>query len=114
MIIIQHGSKYRTLYAHMSRYADSTSVGSYIKQGQVIGYVGSTGLSTGPHLHYEFHVNGRHRDPLQYDMPKGQPIPEQYKVSFQSVVDEFSKRLTSIDAPQVEYRPSTRQTASSQ
>ena len=114
MIIIQHGSKYRTLYAHMSRYADGTSVGSYVKQGQVIGFVGSTGLSTGPHLHYEFHVNGRHRDPLQYDMPKGQPIPEQYKVAFQTVVDEFSKRLASIDAPQVEYRPSTVQTASSQ
>ena len=114
MIIIQHGSKFRTLYAHMSRYADGTSVGNYIKQGQVIGYVGSTGLSTGPHLHYEFHVNGRHRDPLQYDMPKGQPIPEQYKVAFQTVVDEFSKRLASIDAPQVEYRPSTVQTASSQ
>ncbi|MYD78578.1 MAG: peptidoglycan DD-metalloendopeptidase family protein, partial [Gammaproteobacteria bacterium] len=114
MIVIQHGSKYRTLYAHMSRYADGTSVGSYVKQGQVIGYVGSTGLSTGPHLHYEFHVNGRHRDPLQYDMPKGQPIPEQYKIAFQAVVNEFSKRLASIDAPQVEYRPSTHQTASSQ
>ena len=114
MIVIQHGSKYRTLYAHMSRYADGTSVGSYVKQGQVIGYVGSTGLSTGPHLHYEFHVNGRHRDPLQYDMPKGQPIPEQYKIAFQSVVNEFSKRLASIDVPQVEYRPSTHQTASSQ
>lgn len=114
MIVIQHGSKYRTLYAHMSRFADGTSVGSYIKQGQVIGYVGSTGLSTGPHLHYEFHVNGRHRDPLQYDMPKGQPIPEQYKIAFQAVVNEFSNRLASIDAPQVEYRPSTVQTASSQ
>ncbi len=114
MIIIQHGSKYRTLYAHMSRYADSTSVGSYVKQGQVIGFVGSSGLSTGPHLHYEFHVNGRHRDPLQYDMPKGQPIPDQFKGAFQVVVDEFSKRLASIDAPQVEYRPSTHQTASSQ
>lgn len=114
MIVIQHGGKYRTLYAHMSRYADGTSVGSYVKQGQVIGYVGSSGLSTGPHLHYEFHVNGRHRDPLQYDMPKGQPIPEQYKVAFQAVVDEFSKRLASIDAPQVEYRPSTHKTASTQ
>ncbi len=114
MIVVQHGSKYRTLYAHMSRYADGSSVGSYVKQGQVIGYVGSSGLSTGPHLHYEFHVNGRHRDPLQYDMPKGQPIPEQYKVAFQAVVDDFSKRLASIDAPQVEYRPSSHQTASSQ
>ena len=114
MIIVQHGSKYRTLYAHMSRYADGTSVGSYVKQGQVIGYVGSTGLSTGPHLHYEFHVNGRHRDPLQYDMPKGQPIPEQYKIAFQTVVNEFSYRLATIDAPQVEYRPPHHQTASSQ
>lgn len=114
MIVIKHGNTYRTVYAHMSRFAEGTNVGNYVKQGQVIGYVGSTGLSTGPHLHYEFHVNGKHRDPLNYDMPKGEPIAEDYQSDFQLQVDEFSRRLASIDEPQVEYRPTSVQTANSQ
>ncbi len=114
LITLQHGSQYRTLYAHMSRFAEGTSIGSFVKQGQVIGYVGSTGLSTGPHLHYEFHVNGRHRDPLTYDMPKGEPIAEEYRDRFLAVVDDFTHRLASIDEPQVDYRPPVAQTASSQ
>ena len=63
-IIIQHGSKYSTLYAHLSRYASNLKQGSRVQQGQIIGYVGSSGLATGPHLHYEFRVNGVHRNPL--------------------------------------------------
>ncbi len=114
MIVLQHGSQYRTLYAHMSRFAEGTRKGSFIKQGQVIGYVGSTGMSTGPHLHYEFHVNGKHRDPLTYDMPKGEPISDEYRDTFMGVVDEFSQRLASIGVPQVEYRPPPVRTASSQ
>ena len=114
MIVLQHGKQYRTVYAHMSRFAEGSNIGNYVKQGQVIGYVGSTGLSTGPHLHYEFHVNGKHRDPLNYDMPSGEPIPDEYQSAFQLQVDELSRRLASIDEPQVEYRPTTVQTASSQ
>ncbi len=112
-IVLQHGSQYRTVYAHMSRFAKGTKVGTYVEQGQVIGYVGSTGVSTGPHLHYEFHVNGKHRDPLTYDMPKGEPIAEEYAESFQVTVNEYAQRLASIDEPQVEYRPTaTQQTVS--
>ena len=114
MIVLQHGKQYRTVYAHMSRFAEGSNIGNYVKQGQVIGYVGSTGLSTGPHLHYEFHVNGKHRDPLNFDMPSGEPIPDEYQSAFQLQVDELSRRLASIDEPQVEYRPTTVQTASSQ
>ena len=114
MIVLQHGKQYRTVYAHMSRFAEGSNIGNYVKQGQVIGYVGSTGLSTGPHLHYEFHVNGKHRDPLNFDMPSGEPIPDEYQSAFQLQVDELSRRLASIDEPQVEYRSTTVQTASSQ
>jgi len=68
-IILQHGSKYRTLYAHMSRFNSSIKKGSHVKQGQIIGYVGMTGLATGPHLHYEFQVNGVHINPLSRKLP---------------------------------------------
>ena len=64
-VIIQHAGKYTTLYAHMSKYSRRAKVGNRVKQGQVIGYVGRTGLASGPHLHYEFLVNGKHRNPLK-------------------------------------------------
>jgi murein DD-endopeptidase MepM/ murein hydrolase activator NlpD len=65
VIIVQHGTKYSTLYAHMNSYILKLKVGSKVKQGQTLGYVGSSGLATGPHLHYEFRVNGVHRNPLK-------------------------------------------------
>ncbi|MCF3992042.1 peptidoglycan DD-metalloendopeptidase family protein, partial [Pseudomonas aeruginosa] len=63
-VVIQHGQRYRTIYGHMSRFAKGIRAGTSVKQGQIIGYVGMTGLATGPHLHYEFQINGRHVDPL--------------------------------------------------
>lgn len=59
-VIIQHGNSYRTLYGHMQGFAKGIRTGGMVKQGQIIGYIGTTGLSTGPHLHYEFQVNGKH------------------------------------------------------
>ncbi len=73
-VIIQHGQRYRTLYAHMNGFAKGVRNGSQVKQGQIIGYVGTTGLSTGPHLHYEFQVNGVHVDPLSQKLPMADPI----------------------------------------
>ncbi|MCQ4348970.1 peptidoglycan DD-metalloendopeptidase family protein [Pseudomonas stutzeri] len=73
-VIIQHGQRYRTLYAHMHGFAKGIRNGSQVQQGQVIGYVGTTGLSTGPHLHYEFQVNGVHVDPLSQKLPMADPI----------------------------------------
>lgn len=73
-IIIQHSNQYSTLYAHLDRFAPSVRSGSRISQGQIIGYIGSTGLSSGPHLHYEFRVAGRHVDPLKAKPAQAEPI----------------------------------------
>lgn len=74
VITIEHGHGYATLYAHLSRFEDELQEGDSVKQGQVIGYVGRTGLATGPHLHYEFLVDGVHKDPLSIDLANAMPI----------------------------------------
>lgn len=74
VLIVQHGQKYKTLYAHISKFSKRVQVGSKVKQGQVVAYVGSTGLATGPHLHYEFYVNGRVRNPVTVKLPEAKPI----------------------------------------
>lgn len=81
-VIIQHGQKYNTLYAHLSKYGRGIREGRTVKQGQIIGYVGSTGLATGPHLHYEFRVNGVHRNPLTVSLPLAKPIKSAEKDNF--------------------------------
>lgn len=81
-VVIQHGGRYSTLYAHMSSYHRGIHVGKRVRQGQTIGYVGSSGLATGPHLHYEFQVNGVHRNPLTVKLPNAHPIDKQYKEAF--------------------------------
>jgi len=79
-IMLRHGSTYTTVYAHLSRIAVPS--GRRVEQGQTIGYVGSTGLATGPHLHYEFRVRGVHRDPLTVSLPEAEPIPEEHREAF--------------------------------
>jgi len=73
-IIINHGSGYETLYGHMNNFAKGMRAGTRISQGDIIGYVGSTGLASGPHLHYEFHVNGQVRNPVTVPLPKSMGI----------------------------------------
>ncbi|MGB5472623.1 MAG: peptidoglycan DD-metalloendopeptidase family protein [Gammaproteobacteria bacterium] len=90
-IIVQHGSKYSTLYAHMSKYRSGLTTGSRVKQGQIIGYVGSSGLATGPHLHYEFRVDGVHRDPLRVKLPGADPLANKYR-------DDFDKKAEALMA----------------
>ncbi len=92
-IILRHGNTYTTLYAHMSKYARKTGVGSRVKQGQIIGYIGSTGLATGPHLHYEFRVNGVHRNPLKVKLPSAKPLPESEIDRFQSSIQPLIVQL---------------------
>ena len=81
-IIIRHGSAYTTLYAHLARFSKGVRPGKRVEQGQVIGYVGSTGLATGPHLHYEFRVRGVHRDPLKVKFPQAEPLSKRYMDDF--------------------------------
>lgn len=83
MIEIKHGGTYSTLYAHLSKYGRGLKKGSKVKQGQTIGYVGMSGLATGPHLHYEFRVNGAVRNPLTVSLPKADSIPESLLADFQ-------------------------------
>ena len=86
-VVIKHGRKYSTLYAHMSRYQRGLKTGSRVRQGQIIGYIGSTGLATGPHLHYEFRINGRHRNPLTVKLPSASPLPKKYRDDFKQITE---------------------------
>ena len=95
-VIIRHGSSYSTLYAHLSRYQRGLRVGSLVQQGQIIGYVGKSGLATGPHLHYEFRVHDKHRNPLAYKFPKAQPIDTEYRQDFLRLAQDWTKKLLVI------------------
>lgn len=95
-IVIQHGSRYSTLYAHMSRYAANLGVGSRVRQGQVIGYVGASGVATGPHLHYEFLVDGVHRNPVTVRLPDAEPIHKDLLEAFQAQTAPLLAKLDVI------------------
>ena len=82
VVIVQHNSHHETLYAHLNAFARDIRAGRSVKQGQVIGYVGKTGLATGPHLHYEFHVDGVQRDSLTLKLPMAEPIDNAEKANF--------------------------------
>jgi murein DD-endopeptidase MepM/ murein hydrolase activator NlpD len=83
-VVLQHGGNITTLYAHMSKFAGSARLGSRVRQGQTIGYVGATGLVTGVHLHYEYRINGVHRNPRTVKLPQADPIAEKYREQFLS------------------------------
>ncbi len=104
VIIIQHGKRYSTLYAHMSKFKKKQKVGTRITQGDIIGYVGKSGLATGPHLHYEFRVDGIHRNPLTYKLPGTQSIQVKNKADFLATsktlllqLDQLSKAQLAIN-----------------
>jgi murein DD-endopeptidase MepM/ murein hydrolase activator NlpD len=95
-VIIQHGSKITTLYAHLSKYARGVKEGRRVKQGQVIGYIGSSGLASGPHLHYEFRVNGVHKNPLKVKLPHAQPISKAQLARFRLYTDKYLAQLATF------------------
>jgi murein DD-endopeptidase MepM/ murein hydrolase activator NlpD len=92
-IVIQHGTSINTLYAHMSGYYKDLKVGSRVTQGQVIGYIGATGAVTGPHLHYEFRVDGVHKNPLTVKLPKAISLDPTEKKAFSIVAQAALKQL---------------------
>jgi murein DD-endopeptidase MepM/ murein hydrolase activator NlpD len=83
-VILQHGGNITTLYAHMSRFASKVRIGTRVRQGDTIGYVGATGLATANHLHYEYRLNGVHRNPRTVKLPEADPIDEKYREQFQA------------------------------
>jgi murein DD-endopeptidase MepM/ murein hydrolase activator NlpD len=93
VVTVRHPNGYTTLYAHLSGFAQGIRPGKRIVQGEVVGLVGSTGLATGPHLHYEFHVNGVHQNPMRLAMPPGPPINEQSRASFEASALPLFARL---------------------
>jgi murein DD-endopeptidase MepM/ murein hydrolase activator NlpD len=95
-IVLDHGRGYTTLYAHMSRFGKYKR-GARIKQGTVIGYVGSSGLATGPHLHYEFRINGVHRNPLTVTMPPAEPLKGAALAAFQAQTAPTLARIQQVE-----------------
>ena len=91
-VILQHGGNITTLYAHMSRFA-GVRVGSRVRQGQTIGYVGATGLATANHLHYEYRLNGVHRNPRTVELPQADPIDQRYRQQFLATVEPILQEL---------------------
>ncbi|MFT7388234.1 MAG: murein DD-endopeptidase MepM/ murein hydrolase activator NlpD [Candidatus Endobugula sp.] len=81
-VVLRHGQSYKTLYAHMHKYGKGIRTGARVKQGQVIGYVGKSGLATGPHLHYEFYKNGVVRNPVRVELPKAKSISKSLLANF--------------------------------
>jgi len=99
MVKIKHNSVYTTAYLHLSKYAKGVTVGSRVKQGEVIGYVGSTGLSTGPHLDFRFYKNGSAVNPLTVEPPPSEPIKEEYLEVYQINKQKLKARVDAIDYP---------------
>jgi murein DD-endopeptidase MepM/ murein hydrolase activator NlpD len=98
LVEIRHRNGVTTRYGHMRGVAKGIAIGARVGQGQVIGYVGNTGLSTAPHLHYEFRVNGAPLDPRRVQMPAGPPVSATFRASFEQMRDQYT-RLLVLRAP---------------
>ena len=100
-VVLKHGEQFVTKYLHLSKFARGIKAGRRVKQGQVIGYVGSTGYATGPHLHYEFLVNGVHQNPRTVSLPQAKPVSKQEVARFRErtferlvLLDHFNQQVT--------------------
>ena len=95
-VIIQHGQRYTTLYAHLKNFSRSVKQGSSIKQGKTIAYVGQSGWATGPHLHYEFRVNGVHKNPLTVKLPPAKPVKKEEQSRFTAKSKTYIEQLNRL------------------
>ena len=96
---IRHANNIRTRYAHLANVARGVATGTRVEQGQVIGYVGATGLATAPHLHYEFLRNGAQVNPARLRLPSAEPVPAELRESFAAVRHAVLARLRSLPLP---------------
>ena len=93
---IQHGDRHTTLYAHLSKFPKGLKKGDRVKQGEVIGYVGRTGLATGPHLHYEFRIDGIHYDPQKVKLGGSTPLNQLDMLAFKENIEPLRGQLASM------------------
>lgn len=93
VIVLKHANGVSTVYGHLSRFAAGLRRGMKVAQGEIIGFVGMTGTATGPHLHYEFLLNGQHRDPMKVALPKANPIDARSKAQFEVISNQLSAQL---------------------
>lgn len=93
VIVLKHNNGVSTVYGHLSRFTAGLHRGEKVAQGDIIGFVGMTGLATGPHLHYEFLLNGQHRDPMTVALPKADPIAGRDKVKFDAISQQLTVQL---------------------
>lgn len=98
VVRVDHQGRYTTVYGHLSRFASGLHRGQHVGQGDIIGYVGMTGLASGPHLHYEFKINGQQRDPLRVALPDAAPIGAQQKIAFQEATNSLTERLSLLSS----------------
>lgn len=94
VVTVSHQGRYSTVYGHLSRFAKGLRHGQRISQGEVIGYVGMTGVATGPHLHYEFRIDGQQRDPLRVALPDSKPIPASQLAAFHEATRSLTDNLS--------------------
>lgn len=98
VLIIQHGDRYETLYAHLADFKSGLQEGDHVTQGEIIGYVGQTGLATGPHLHYEFRVDGVHRNPASVNSEQSSPLHAEELAQFKAQSEPFLAQLNQTKA----------------
>ena len=101
VVTVSHQGHYSTVYGHLSRFANGLHRGQRIAQGDIIAYTGKSGLASGPHLHYEFKVDGQHRDPLRVELPDAKPISAIQIAQFKSATAEINSRLSLLSNNQV-------------
>jgi murein DD-endopeptidase MepM/ murein hydrolase activator NlpD len=96
VVMVAHQGNFTTVYGHLSRFASDIRKGQRLGQGQIVGYVGMTGLASGPHLHYEFKQGGVQRDPLKVALPDGKPVNEAQMSDFSEKTAELFARLDEL------------------
>jgi len=101
VITLSHQGRYSTVYGHLSRFATGLHRGQKVGQGEIIAYVGQTGMATGPHLHYEFKINGQQHDPLRVALPDAKPINAVQKAQFQSSIVPITALLNTLSSAQL-------------
>ncbi|HLD10026.1 MAG TPA: M23 family metallopeptidase, partial [Methylophilaceae bacterium] len=101
VIMLQHQNGISTVYGHLSRFVSGLRKGMEVSQGEIIGFVGMTGLATGPHLHYEFLLRGQHRNPMTIALPAAKPIEAKYSADFAASSSVFNSQLNLLSTSNV-------------